>query len=147
MRNRTLQKLDTGVASAVSNRSVVETFVASGTITATDWVQLDDTATGTDIALKVKQAVATYATGNPLVVGVALNSAVAGGTVQVCVGGYCASAKVDAAVAAVGVTLIVDNTAAGTAQAQVAADICIPCGTSLAASAAGVAPVIVYQNF
>lgn len=147
MRSRIIQKLDTGVGASVSNRSSVEVFIANGTITATDWVQLDATASGADASLKVIAGSAGTATGNPLIVGVALESTTVGLPVRVVVAGYCASAKVDAAVGAAGIALVVDNTGAGIANALAAADTCQPCGVSLAASAAGVCPVIVLSQF
>ena len=147
MRSRIIQKLDTGVDAGVSNRSSSEIFLANGTIAIGDWVQLDSTAATTDRAFKVIEASAGTATGNPLVIGVALSAATSGQTVRVCVAGYCATANVDAAVAGAGVALIVDNTGAGIANAIAAADTAPACGVSLAASAAGVAPVIVFANF
>lgn len=76
----------------VSNRSQEETFLAGGTITAGDWVIFDTSATGAARVLTVIQSPATA--GNPLAVGVALNSATAGQRVDVCIAGYAASANV-----------------------------------------------------
>lgn len=128
----------------VSNRTQKETFLAGGAITAGDWVAFDTSATGATRVLTVVQA-ANVALGNPLVVGVALNSAsVAGAKVDVCVSGYVASANVDGAVVA-GSPLTVDTTA-GRAHIAATGDISI-CGVALEADVANVAAVWVYKQF
>ena len=75
--------IDAYADSSARTRCKVQTFVAAGTITAKQWVQLDSDS-GSDSTIKVEQA-ATSATGNPHVVGVALNSATTGQDVQVAV--------------------------------------------------------------
>jgi len=121
-----------------SDRRQIETFIAGAAITAGDWVQFDTSATDAGRVLTVIQAGAGFATGNPLVVGVALTAAtVAGQTVDVVVSGYVEGANVAAAVAAAGVGLVVDNTLAGRAVAYAAADTAPICGVSLEAAAAG----------
>lgn len=136
----------------VSNRRQVETFLAGATVALGDWVAWDTTKTGAERALFVVPA-AVVATGNPLVVGVVLSSAestgalVAGSKINVVISGYCEGAKVDNAVAAAGVALVVDNTGAGIANALAAADTASACGVSLEAAAAGRCDVIVYKQF
>jgi len=80
------------VGAASSNRSQTETFLAGGSVTAGDWVIFDTSKTGTNRVLYVIQSPATAGSG--LVVGVALNSAVADGRVDVCIAGYVATANV-----------------------------------------------------
>lgn len=144
MRSRIIQRLEAGALSSVSNRSVVETFIAGGTIAVGDWVSFRTASTGTDRILTVIEA-AAVALGNTLVCGVALTAATVGQTVEVCVGGY-AIANCEAGVGAAGISLIV-VAAAGSAEGNVAANTGIPCGVSLGAVAAGLAPVWVYSNF
>lgn len=141
------------VGASTSNRSQTETFVAGGTITVGQWVQFDTSASGASIVATVIPASAATATGNPLVCGVCIGSAdssgllTAGHKVTVVVSGFVGAANVDAAVAAAGVALVVDNTGAGIANAYAAADLAPACGVSLGASAAGKAPVWVYKQF
>ena len=136
----------------VSNRRQVETFLAGATVALGDWVAWDTTKTGAERALFVVPA-ATAALGNPLVVGVVLSSAestgalTAGSKINVVISGYCEGAKVDNAVAAAGVALVVDATGAGIANAFAAADTASACGVSLEAAAAGRCDVIVYKQF
>ena len=121
-----------------SDRRQIETFIAGAAVTAGDWVQFDTSATDAGRVLTVIQAGAGFATGNPLVCGVALTSAtVAGQTVDVVVAGYAELANVAAAVAAAGVALVVDNTAACPAVAIAAAAPAPACGVSLEAAAGG----------
>ncbi|CAB5223716.1 hypothetical protein UFOVP390_5 [uncultured Caudovirales phage] len=121
-----------------SDRRQIETFIAGAAITAGDWVQFDTSATDAGRVLTVIQAGAGFAAGNPLVCGVALTAAtVAGQTVDVVVAGYAELANVAAAVAAAGVALVVDNTAAGRAVAIAAADTAPACGVSLEAAGVG----------
>ena len=143
MRSRIIQRLDVGAPA--SNRSTSETFIANGTIALGDWVAFDTSKTGTDRELFVIKAGAV-ALGNSLVCGVALAAATAGQNVEVCVGGYCATAKCEASVSAANISLII-VAVAGSAEANVAANTTIPCGVSLAAVGAGVAPVWVYGIF
>ena len=136
----------------VSNRRQVETFIAGATVATGDWVAFETSKTGAERMLFVVPA-ATVATGNPLVVGVLLGSAestgalTSGSKVNVIISGYAENAKVDNAVAAAGVALVVDNTGAGIANAVAAADTAPMCGVSLEAAAAGRCDVLVLKNF
>ena len=131
-----------------SHRRQIETFIAGGAIAIGDWVQFDTSATGASRVLTVIEAAATFALGNPLVVGVAITAAAAAGDkVDVVVEGYVEGASVANAVAAAGVALVVDNTAAGQAVALAAADTAGPCGVSLEAAAGNLCDVWVYKNF
>jgi hypothetical protein len=78
------------------NRTQVETFLAGGTITKGDAVAFDLSKTGADKVLYVIEATGG---AKALIVGVALNSAVANGDVDVAISGY-----VDEADVATGVT-------------------------------------------
>jgi hypothetical protein len=157
-----IQKLDrvtdplvTGtVGSAVNtmDRAQTEWFLTSSAIALGDWVAFDTSKTGVDRVLFVSSA-ATVATGNALVCGVAqaavTGTATAPARVLVVVGGYAAAAKCTAAVSAAGIPLIVVGTAA-TAELHsggAAAFSAPPCGTSLGAVAAGLAPVWVIKQF
>jgi len=137
----------------VSNRRTVEVFLTGGTVAVGDWVQFDTSKTGAARVLTVIAAAAGTATGNPLTVGVCIGSAETDGSltngskVFVVTSGYVEKAKVDNAVAAAGVALVVDNTGAGIANALAAADTAAPCGVSLAAAAGGLADVWVYSQF
>lgn len=142
-----VQFLQSGEGAKTSNRSQEETFLAGGTIGVGDWVQFDTTATGANRVLTVIEATGATATGNPLVMGVALEAAVSGQQVRVCVGGYCEGANVDNAVAAAGVALVVDNTGAGIANAIAAGDTAPACGVSLEAAAVGKCDVWVIKQF
>lgn len=145
MRSRIIQKLDAGVGAQISNRSSTETFIANGTITAGDWVAFDTSKTGTDRILYVIKAGAV-ALGNPSVLGVATASVTAGQNVEVCVGGYCSSAKCEASIGAANLPIVV-VAVAGSGEVNVAANIASPCGVSLGAVAAGFAPVWVLSSF
>lgn len=156
-----LQKLDrvtdplvTGTVGSATNtmdRAQTETFLAGSAIALGDWVAFDTSKTGVDRVLFVVPA-ATVATGNALVCGVAKAAqATVGGRVEVIVGGYAAAAKCTAAISAAGggIPLIVVGTAA-TAEVHsggAAAFSAPPCGTSLGAVAAGLAPVWVIKQF
>lgn len=146
-----LQKLDPvadGFGASTSNRRQVETFLSGGVIGAGDWVQFDSSKTGSDRVLIAIEAVATFAAGNPLVVGVALDAATAAGqSIRVVTSGYCEGANVDNGVAAAGVALIVDGTGAGIANALAAGDTAAACGVSLEAAAGGKCDVWVYSQF
>ena len=135
----------------VSNRRQIETFIAGATVIVGDWVQFDTSKTGAERVLTVVQAAAAgFGTGNPLVVGVVLNSAettgalTAGSKVNVVIGGYVEGVNVDGAVAA-GSPLTV-NTFAGSANVAVATDVAI-CGVALEADVANKAAVWVYKQF
>ena len=143
-----IQFLSAGEAGDTSNRRQIETFFANGAIAAGDWVQFDPNKTGADRTLYVIEATATFATGNPLVVGVALEAAAADEQVRVVVAGYAENANVAAAVNAAGIALVVDNTLAGRAVAIAAADLAPACGVSLeAASVGNTADVWVFKQF
>jgi hypothetical protein len=138
------------VGASSSNRSQTETFLTEGAIVAGDWVMFDTGQTGASKVLVVMQAGAN-GLGNPLVVGVALESVTGTVTspqpVRVTVAGYVAAANVNNLVAAAGVALIVEAAGIGRAVACTAADIGPPCGVSLSAPAANVADVWVYKQF
>lgn len=139
-----IQFLDTGTGAATADKREIRTFIAGAAITALDWVQLDTSKTDSDRVLYAIQADTSISTGNPLVVGVALDAAAAAGDkVRVVVRGYVEGANVASAVAAAGVALVVDNTAAGRAVAIAAADTTRPCGVTLEASASNKADVFV----
>jgi hypothetical protein len=151
-----LQKLDpatdplvagtVGSTTNTINRAQSEWFLASSAIALGDWVVFDTSKTGSDRVLYVVPST-NIALGNALVVGVAKSAqATVGGKIEVIVAGYAATAKAVAGVGAAGVPLcVVAN--APSAEANVAANIAQPVGVSLAASAAGVAPVWVIKNF
>jgi len=135
-----------GSTESTSHRSETEWFIAGAAISSGDWVAFDATQIQVADRTLVVLPCANVALGNALTVGVALSAVASGARVQVCISGLCAKAKVVAGVAAAGVPLaIVANTVS--AEANVAANIAPPCGVSLAASAAGTAPVWVYKYF
>lgn len=151
-----LQKLDpatdplvtgtVGSTATTLNRAQSEFFLAGSAIALGDWVAFDTSKTGVDRVLYVIPA-ANVALGNALTVGVAKAAqATVGGKVEVIISGYAPTAKVVAGVAAAGVPLVV-VAFTPSAEANVAANIAQPCGVSLAASAAGVAPVWVIKTF
>ncbi len=132
-----------GTEATTSNRRQVETFISSAAIVAGDVVGLDNTKTGSDRVLYVKQA-ANVATGNALAIGVALDSATAADQpVRVVVAGYVDSAAVTTGVAA-DAPLSVDTTN-GRADTAAAANVVI-CGVCLDTAAGNVAPVYVYKR-
>ena len=137
-----IQFLEAGEKANTSNRSQTETFLANATITAGDWVAFDLSQTGADKCLYVIQSAAGAIGGT--ICGVALQSAVAGGKIDVCTGGYCAVAAVTTAIGA-GSALIAG--AAGITVAQTAGAQEAVCGTSLTVAAANVAEVFVSSRF
>lgn len=140
-----LQFLDTGTGAATAAKREVETFIAGAAITALDWVMIDTSKTDSDRAIYAIQADTSFSLGNPLVVGVALDSAAAAGDkVRVVVAGYVEGAAVANAVNAAGIALVVDNTTAGRAVALAATDTCQPCGVSLEAASGNKADVLVF---
>ena len=144
-----LQKLDLaaeGFGASTSHRRQVETFLAGGAIAAGDWVAFDTTKTGADRVLTVIEAVGG-GTGTGLTCGVALEAATAGARVNVVVAGYVEGASVANAVAAAGISLVVDATAAGQAVAIAAGDLAPACGVSLEAAAGNLCDVWVFKNF
>lgn len=136
--------LTTGENAFTLDKRVIETFIAGGSITSGHWVMLDTSAADSDRVLKVVQASAAFATGNPLVVGVAIESASSGGTVKVVTRGYVEGANVATAVNAAGLALVVDNTSAGRAVALADTDIAPPCGVSLEAASSNTCDVFVF---
>ncbi len=141
-----IQFLSEGAAGDTMHRRQTETFIANGAITKGDWLQVDTTKTGADRVLFVVQA-GGNATGNGLVVGVALATVGAGESIEVVVQGYVEGANVANAVGGAAVPLVVDATAAGRAVAIAAADLAPPCGISLEAAAGDACDVMVYKNF
>jgi len=133
------------VGASPSNRSQVETFIAGSAVAIGDWVTFDTSKTGATKVVTVIPSV-NVPLGSSLVVGVATEAASTGGKVKVVVSGYVGTAKVVAGVAGAGVPLCV-VASAPSAEANVAANIAPPVGVSLAASAAGVAPVWVFKKF
>ena len=142
-----IQFLASGESGDTSNRRQIETFIAGGAIAAGDWVQLDTGATGADRMLQVIEATTAFATGNPLVCGVSLDTVASGDQVRVVVAGYAEGASVANAVAAAGTALVVDATAAGQAVAIAAADTAPACGVALEAAAGNTADVWVLKQF
>lgn len=109
----------------------VITMIATGTITALDAVQLDNSQTGDYRFSGVKQA-ATAAAGNPFACGVALNSAVAGESVRVQVLGPLSN--VNSVGLSAGSMCVVDAVA-GRVEVAVAADhTCKPLAVALGAT-------------
>lgn len=141
----------TTLGGGISNRRQVESFLTTTAITAGQWVAFDTAQTGAARVAVVAAAPNTFALGNPLVVGVALESVTGTATspqpIDVVVSGYAETASVANAVAAAGVALVVDATAVGQAVALAAADTANACGVSLAAAAGNIAPVWVYKQF
>lgn len=166
MDNRLLQRLDfaadtAGTSIGASDRRQVEDFrlkipngVGTFTLDAGSWMQFDTAQTGADRTLVAAEAANTFATGNPLVIGVLLDAVSETRTatdryirVRVIVAGYAEQAKVDNAVAAAGTALVVDATAAGGTNAIAAADLAPACGVALEAAAGNRADVWVLKNF
>lgn len=141
MNGRTINRLESGVPA--SERSETVTFLASGTVTAGDWVGFDIAKTGTDRVLFVKKVV-KVALGAPTVCGVALETVATGLPVRVCVSGYVAKAAVDAGTAAGDLLVIV--TADGVGDPAATGDITF-CGIALSAAAAGFADCVVLPRF
>jgi hypothetical protein len=141
MNSRNIQRLDSGISAV--QRSETEVFLASGTVTAGDWVSFDISKTGTDKVLYVKKCV-KVALGAPLVCGVALETVVSGAAVKVCIAGYVAKATVDAGTAAGDLLVIV--TADGVGDPAATGDISF-CGIALTAAAAGSSECIVLPRF
>ena len=138
------QFIEAGLGQDLLDKREIRTFLSGAAITALDWVQMDTSKTDSDRVLYAIQADTSIATGNPLVCGVALDAATAAGQkVRVVVRGYVEGANVASAVAAAGIALVVDATAAGRAVAIVAADTCSPCGVTLEASSSNKADVFV----
>lgn len=129
-----------------SDRRQIETFLAGAAITAGDWVMFDTSATDAGRVLTVIQATFVVTSGQPLTVGVALNSATAAGqTVDVVVAGYAEGANVTTAVAS-GAALSI-NTTNGRGSAYVAGALSPICGITLEVAASNLADVWVIKQF
>lgn len=128
-----------------SNRRQIETFIAGAAITSGDWVMFDTSATGAARVLTVIQA--TFAaTGQPLTVGVAIQSATAAGeTVDVVVAGYVEGANVATAVT-VGQSLSI-SAVNGRGAAYAAAALAPACGVALEGAATNLCDVWVIKQF
>jgi len=128
-----------------SDRRQIETFLAGAAITAGDWVMFDTAATDAARVLTVVQAT-FVSTGQPLTVGVALNSATAAGqTVDVVVSGYVEGANVTTSVAS-GAALSI-NTTNGRGSTYAAASLAPICGVALEVAASNLADVWVIKQF
>ena len=142
-----IQFLGPGEAGDTSNRSQVETFLASSAIAKGDWVSLDPSKSGADRCLYVG-VIDTSAGAVPLgvpVIGVALEAASIDGQVRVVIAGYVAQANV-ASLTAAGIALALDTTTSGRAVAADAANVNLA-GVSLAAAAGNIAPCMVLKKF
>tara|TARA_R110000868_G_scaffold146606_2_gene367448 strand:- start:4357 stop:4794 length:438 start_codon:yes stop_codon:yes gene_type:complete len=140
----TTQFIEAGLGQDLLDKREIRTFISGAAILALDWVQLDTLKTDSDRVLYAIQADTSIATGNPLVVGVALDAATAAGQkVRVVVRGYVEGANVATAVGTAGTALVVDNTFVGRAVAIAAADTCAPCGFTLEAAVSNKADVFV----
>ena len=128
-----------------SNRRQIETFIAGAAITSGDWVMFDTAATGAARVLTVIQA--TFAaTGQPLTVGVAIQSATAAGeSVDVVVGGYVENANVATAVT-VGQGLSI-SAVNGRGSAAAATALAPFCGVALEGAASNLCDVWVIKQF
>jgi hypothetical protein len=128
-----------------SDRRQIETFIAGAAITAGDWVMFDTSATDAGRVLTVIQA--TFAaTGQPLTVGVALNSATAAGQkVDVVVAGYVENANVATAVT-VGQALSI-SAVNGRGSAAAATAVAPFCGVALEGAASNLCDVWVIKQF
>ena len=131
-----------------SHRRQIETFLSGGAITAGDIVAFDTAASGPDRAVTVVQA-GLVATGNPLAVGVALDSAAgAGEKVTVVVAGYAEDVNCTAGtIGAAGLPLSAGKTAAGEVDASAASDTAGCFGVSLEAKASNTVDMIVFKRF
>lgn len=139
-----LQYLGAGAEPESQLRSTSQYFIAAGTIAAGDFVMHDISQTDADKTLYVLEA-DVVANGNTLAFGVALGAAVAGETIEVCTGGYCAVASVTTGIAA-GLGVVVDTTA-GRGDVAAATDLVSPIATVCTLAAANVADVIVHRRF
>lgn len=125
--NTLLQRLDTaalttGSSVGASHRRQVEDFISSAAIVAGDVVGLDNTKTGADRVLFVKQA-AAVTNGNPLAIGVALDAASgADERVRVVVAGYVEGVNCTAGAVATGKPLIA-GAVAGQVEEAAASDL------------------------
>jgi hypothetical protein len=139
--------LGAGEAGDTSNRSQVETFLASTAISSGDWVSFDTSKTGADRVLYVSvidTSGGAVALGVP-VIGVATENAAIGERVVVVIGGYVGKANVATGVAA-GVAVALDTTTSGRATTADAANVNIA-GITLAVAASNSAPCMVIKQF
>lgn len=142
-----IQFLGPGEAGDTSNRSQVETFLASSAIAKGDWVSLDTSKPGADRCLYVgviDTSGGAVALGVP-VIGVALEAASIDGEVRVVIAGYVAQANIATGTAA-GIALALDTTTSGRAVAADAANVNLA-GVSLAVAALNSAPCMVLKKF
>jgi hypothetical protein len=142
-----IQFLGPGEAGDTSNRSQVETFLASSAIAKGDWVSLDTSKPGADRCLYVgviDTSGGAVALGVP-VIGVALEAASIDGEVRVVIAGYVAQANIATGTAA-GIALALDTTTSGRAVAADAANVNLA-GVSLAVAASNSAPCMVLKKF
>ena len=137
----------TGAGADTSNRRQVETFIASGAIAKGDWVELDNSKTGADRALYVKECTTVGTKGNAGAIGVALAAAAANEQVRIVVAGYVEEAQVAAATVA-GSALVGPITVAGRADIEVPGTTTgAVCGIALDVDTANLAPVLVIKRF
>ena len=140
-----LQFLSQGGNAADLAKRTVEVFISGGAFSAGDWVMLNTSSSDSDRVATCIKASTSFSTGNPLVVGVALEAATAAGQkIKVVTRGYVEGANVATAVNAAGLALVVDGTAAGRAVAIEATDLCSACGVSLEAASSNTCDVFVY---
>lgn len=145
-----IQYLGTGENAGTLSRRTVQTFIASGTVTAGDWVMFDTSKSDADRVLYVKQALDAGTLGQTLTVGVALQTSASGATVLVVTSGYVEGAAVATAVTK-GQPIIVGTTA-GRARLAVVSDGTtagdyIPCGIALENAASNTCDVWVLPRF
>lgn len=138
------QFIEAGLGQDLLEKREIRTFLSGAAITALDWVQLDTSKTDSDRVLYAIQAASGTATGNGLVVGVALDAATAADQkIRVVVRGYVEGANVATAVNAAGLSVIVDATA-GRAELAVLGDHNVaPIGVTLEAASSNKADVYV----
>ncbi len=152
--NTLLQRLDpsastTGSSTAASNRRQIEEFLSSAAIAAGDVVGLDNTKTGPDRVLYVKQA-AAVTHGNALAIGVALDS-VAGAEerVRVVVAGYVEGVNCTASAVASGAP-VTAGAAAGQVRDALNSDLAGAFGVALeakGATTANKAAIHIFKRF
>ena len=119
-----IQSLIPGADADQSARSKRQKFLAGGTIAAGDFVSTDTSQTGADRALyviTVDTSGGAVALGVPTI-GVAMNAAAAGETVEVVVAGYAEDANV-ATGSTLGLALALDTTTSGRATIADAANV------------------------
>ncbi|MCP4729720.1 MAG: hypothetical protein GY872_06550 [Roseibacillus sp.] len=149
--NTLLQRLDpsagtTGSSTAASNRRQIEEFLSSAAIVAGDVVGLDNTKTGPDRVLYVKQA-AAVTHGNALSIGVALDAAAgAEERVRVVVAGYAEGVNCGAATIATGNPLVA-GTLAGQVEVMANSDLTGLFAVALSGNAANKVDVHIFKRF